>query len=530
MADGFDLVFRNGTIIDGTGGAARSGDVAIEGGTIAAVGEFETPEGVETVDVSGLIVAPGFIDIHAHSELLCLAAPGAESKVSAGVTSEFSGNCGGSPFPARDASAEDLAVRCESLDVTPDWNDAPSFFDTLGRAGSGVNRGFFVGHGAVRTTCMGRDSGRPPTADELFAMKSEVAEAMEAGCWGLSTGLIYPPGCFAETGEVIELARVAAGYGGIYTTHMRSEGAGVLDGIAEALRIGDEAGIGVQINHLKVTGTRNWPLFDEVKRRLFGAFAAGADMTADRYPYIAGHTWLASVLPSWSYEGGREKLVERLASKSMRKKMTGGEFAEKEPDFWSRVRISFVHADGLKDCEGKSIDEIASERGADPLETVFEVLIADEARTSAIFFSMDESQLEETYAWPFVMVASDAGALGLAGPSLNGSPHPRATGTSTRFLGHYVRDRAVVDLVEGVHMLTGMPAGRLGLTGRGVIETGNAADITVFDPDSVAGEADYDDPRKLSTGIAHVLVNGQFAVKDGALTGSRSGVVLLRGE
>jgi len=529
MPKPFDLVLTGGLIVDGTGTEPARGDVAIREGLIAEVGSFEKPDGSKELDVSGQVVCPGFIDIHSHSELLCLAAPGAESKVASGVTSEFSGNCGGSPFPVTGPFKDDLDRTASALDLKVTWSDAPGFFEELTSVGSAINRGFFVGHGTLRAGAMGHER-RKPKRKELTAMKRSAAAAMEAGCWGLSTGLIYPPGCFAETDEIIALAKSMKKYGGIYTSHIRGESGGVLAAVEEALEIGRSAKIGVQIAHLKVSGVRHWPLFKDLREMLMEAYESGADFAADRYPYVASSTWLGSVLPSWTYEGGRERLLERLGSKAMRSRIAEEVAEDAEPDFWQRVRIAWVQNPELKQLEGMSVQEAAESRGQEPVDAVFEIILADGAQTSAIYFVMNEEHLVEIMQWPFVMVASDSGARGLSGPSAEGKPHPRGYGTPTRVLRRYVREKPVLRLAEAIRKMTSMPAERLGMSDRGTLEAGKAADVTVFDPEEITDHATFEEPKQLSGGVSHVLVGGTFVQRDGKLTGERPGKVLLKGE
>ena len=521
-------VIRNGDVADVASGVLVKRDVGIAGDRIVALAEPGRLAGERVVDASGCVVSPGFVDIHSHSDTFPLIDPSARSKLCDGVTTEIAGNCGFSPFPARGPERKQEQREADRHGLVVDWANAQEFFERAERAGSAINRGYLVGHGRVRAVVMGYEN-RPPTAQELAAMRAEVASALEAGALGLSSGLAYAPGCFCGADELTALCRVVAEHGGLYSTHMRSEGDGLEKAVEEALTVGKTSGARLQISHVKTTGQRNWGKISWLKDRLFRAREEGVDVTCDRYPYIAGSTGLHFVLPDWAKEGGPEAELKRLTDPSMRKKVAEAVAANyPDPASWQRIVVSCVPGAANKRYEGKCVAEIARLSGSDPISAVFDLLTAEKLDVDAIIFSMCEENLREILTWPFVAIGSDASFRCPEGPLSEGKPHPRAYGTFSRVLRRYVREQGVLGLVEALRKMTLLPAQRAGLARRGAIEKGWFADIVVFDPAAVEDRATFEDPHQCSKGIEYVFVNGKMAVNQGVPLGGLHGAILRR--
>lgn len=526
----WSYVLRNGRLADGAGGEPRAGDLAVAGDRIAALGRLphEPPERAIVLDCRGLVVAPGFIDVHTHSDLTLLAAPAATTHLRQGVTTDIVGNCGWSAFPARGERAARLAEEAAGLALSADWSDLPGFLKRVDERPAAVNRGLLVGHGMVRGSVLGCEN-RAPAAAELVVMAADVGRAMDLGCLGLSSGLIYPPGIFAGAGELVSLAAVVARSGGVYASHIRSEGRELEAAVEEFIRVGRESGARVQLSHLKVSGQEHWAKIDWLLERLGAERDAGLRLTADRYPYTASETGLDALLPAWAFEGGRAREIERLKDSAERARLALEVAARmREPEAWDRVVIGTVEEPALAALQGRSLAEIAAERGRPPLETFFEILIEDRARTGAMYHRMSEEHFERILRLPWVMIGSDSSSRGAAGPTAGGFPHPRGCGTFPRIIARYVREKRVLSLGEAVRRMTGLPAETFGLKDRGVLRAGAFADLAVFDPERFADRAGYRDPRALPEGLAHVFVNGRLAVLDGAETGERPGRVLRR--
>jgi N-acyl-D-amino-acid deacylase len=530
-AETYDLLIRNGRIIDGTGSPWFLGDVAVRGDRIAAVGRLTGARARDTVDASGLTVAPGFIDMLGHSEYRLLLHPGADSKITQGITTEITGEVT-SVVPVNENTLRELPSDHRGV---VDWTDLDGYFRTLERTGVAINLATFVTMGSVRRYVMG-DERRAPAAAEMERMRSLVAEAMEQGAMGLSTGLIYAPASYASTDEIVELARVAARFGGGYTSHIRSEGDRLVEAVREAIEIGERAGSWVQIHHLKASGQLNWGKVDDAIREIEAARARGLDVTANMYPYRASGTGLSAIIPGWAHEGGREALVARLRDPAARQRIRQ-ELANGATGDWrigasaggpEGVMIASVAADSLRRYQGMRLSEVAAARGQQVPDALFDLLVADEARTSAVYFSMSEADVETVLRQPWVSIGGDAGVRP-ADPALADRPHPRAFGTFPRILGHYVRERGVLTLEEAIRKSTSLAAARVGLADRGVLKAGLFADIVLFDPAVVADRATFEEPVQTSVGIRHVIVNGVPVLRDGAPTGARPGRGLRRG-
>jgi dihydroorotase/N-acyl-D-amino-acid deacylase len=529
-ADGeYDVLIKNGHIIDGSGNPWVSGDLAIRGDRIVSIGNLENARAKRVIDAKGLVVSPGFIDMLGQSEISLLIDNRSLSKLSQGITTEITGE-GGSIAPQTALTLASLQPALDHYKLKVDWTTLDGYFQRLEKSGTPLNIGTYIGLGQVREAVLG-DVDRAPTAAELEKMKALVAEGMQDGALGVSTALIYPPGHYAKTDELIELSKVASQYGGIYGTHMRSEGQTEPQAIAEALRIGREAHLPVEIFHLKVSGKTRWGNMTKVVAQIQAARDAGQDVTADMYPYVAGGTALASSLPPWVADGGMEKLLERLHDPAARAKIKA-EMAADHPT-WENlffdsgngagVMVSGVENPDLKKFDGKTIAQIAAIQKKSQLDTLFDFIIADKGQTGALYFMASEKDLTYGLKQPWTSLCLDAGELSLDGPLYEPHTHPRAFGAMPRFLGHYVRDEHLLPLEQGIRKMTSLAAQRERLVGRGLLKVGFFADITVFDPATIKDEATYTHPDLLSQGVKYVFVNGQLEFEDGKLTGVTAG-------
>lgn len=531
----WDVVLENATLIDGTGSPRREADVAVAGDRVATVAErlpgAAKARARQRYDLKGRVLSPGFIDVHAHGELEPLVDTRAAGKVLSGVTTEVSGNCGASPFPLDGALRETylrLAEACGWDAARLNWRGADQYFAALETAGSTINRAFLVGHGSARLAVNGY--GKRLDESAWRRLQEEIEVALSAGCVGMSSGLIYPPGCFADTEELTALARTCARHGALYTTHMRSEGNEIEASIQEALRIGRESGARTQISHLKITYPQNWTKIEWVDRTLHAAEREGVDFAADRYPYTASSTHLGAILPEWTYEGGEEAALRRLADEATAGRIEG-EIArgQPHPSYWSRLVVSGTKDQTLHaEVAGRDLQAIADGWHVRPFEALRRILIRDRGRSTGIFHSMSEENLERILGWAFVMIASDAVARDVTGPTCEDHPHPRTFGTFPRVLGHYVRERKLMQLEEAIRRMTSLPADTFRLKGRGRIEPGAWADLVVFDPGTVRDRATFENPNRFPEGIAMVIVNGRLVAADGRVTDERPGRVLRR--
>ncbi len=501
-SESFDIVLAGGDVYDGGGGEAQTADVGIRGDRIAAVGDLSGADAAVRVDVGGLAVAPGFVDVHSHAVRGAFRHPLAENYIFQGVTTALGGPDGSSPLP--------IGAWLEEFET----------------AGSAINMGLTVGHGTVRREVLGLED-RAPTEDELDRMREIVDQAMRDGAYGLSTGLKYVPGAFAETEEVIELAKVAAGYGGVHISHMREEGLELLDSVRETIRIGEEGGLPTQITHHKVVGAPMWGQSAESLRLVDEAVARGVDVTIDQYPYTASSTGLTILFPAWSLEGGQEALAERMADPEQRARIRDAIERNLEVDRGGGSPDNVVIASCAWDrsLEGRSLGDILRERGleatnANGAELALE--LQANGGFGGVFHAMHEDDVRRIMAHPRTMIASDGG---ITGPG-EGVPHPRNYGTFARVLSLYVREAGLFSVGEAVRKMSAFPAERIGLSDRGRLEAGRIADITVFDPDAVEEHAEFGDPHHYASGTRHVLVSGEFALRDGVVTGARPGRAL----
>ena len=528
----FDVLIRNGRIIDGAGGPWYSADIGIRGDRIAAIGKLGEAQAAKAIDASGRVVSPGFIDMLGQSEFSLLVDNRGLSKLAQGITSEITGE-GGSIAPQNEKTLAPMKPMLEQFKFTVDWTTLDGFFRRLQRQSTPINLGTYVGAAQVREAVIG-DDDRAPTAAELEQMKSLVAQAMKDGAMGISTALIYPPGHYAKTEELVELAKVAGQYGGIYASHMRSEGTSEMAAVDEAIRIGREAGLPVEIFHLKVSGKPRWGSMVKVVEKIQAARDSGLDIRADQYPYLAGGTALASALPPWAADGGVAKLLERLKDPKIRERIKG-EMASDHKE-WENlyydcgggtgVMLAGVQNPGLRKYNGMTVTEMAKAEKKPELDALFDFILADKAQTGALYFMASEEDLITGLKQRWTSIGLDAGSTGLDGPLYEPFTHPRAWGAMARFLGHYVRDQKLMPLEEGIRKITSMPAQREHLTGRGLIKPGFFADITIFDPATIIDEATYKEPNKPAKGVDYVFVNGQLEYERGNLTGVKAGRAL----
>jgi N-acyl-D-amino-acid deacylase len=525
----FDILIKGGTVVDGTGAPATVTDVAIIGDRIQAVGALGHAEAARVIDVAGAVVAPGFIDMHSHGDFVLPGLPTADSKVHQGFTLEVVGNCGASPAPLTPARRQDV-IDTAALTVPAlewEWTTFRSYLERLTGEGVSVNVAPLVGHGTIRILGMGTGDARA-TAGQLEAMQAEVRKAMDEGAVGLSTGLIYAPGMFADTDEVVRLARVAGEAGGFYASHIRGEGDTLLEAIAEAIEIGRRAQVAVQISHLKAAGRANWPKMARAIDLIETARAEGLDVTADMYPYPAGSTSLATLLPAWARVGSRDALLARLADPTERARIREaleGRGLARDAE-WDGIVISGCPA--TPEHEGRTVAAIAADRGVTPSQAVVEILREAQGEADMILFMMSEENVALGLRCPWVMIGSDGEGRAATGPYATGKPHPRNYGTCPRFLGRYVREERIVSLEEAIRRMTSLPARKLGLRDRGLLQPGHLADVVVFDPATIADTATFADPHRYPDGIRWVLVNGQPVIAAGQHTGARPGRVVGR--
>jgi N-acyl-D-amino-acid deacylase len=524
--DVFDLVIKNGTVIDGIADSSFRADIGISGEKIMAVGDLHSARARVMVDASGRVVSPGFIDIHTHTGIELLVNPKGESKIRQGVTTELTGNCGGSDFPRENEPGSEERDSLKKLGLKLDWVDLEGYRARLSRDGIGLNHATLVGHGTVRAFVMGEEK-RPPTPGELERMKKLIAEAMKQGAFGLSSGLEYTPGGFADIKEMIALCRVVSEYGGFYATHIRSEDSRAVEAVAEAVSIAETAGLPLQISHFKVCGTSNWwkmPMMIDLIER---AKERGLEVTADAYPYLAYNTGLSVFFPQWALDGGAEAFVTRLQAPETRRLMKPEAMEKLEGTPWENILLVEVETEANKRLVGRTLGQAAAAKNEDPYEFACDLLVQEGGDVSIIGFGMSEENTVRVLRHPLVMVASDGSALAPYGPLSSGIPHPRNYGTYPRFLGYYVREKKILTLPEAIKKVSSMPATKMGLKDRGTVREGAFADLVVFDPDRILDRATYTEPEQYSTGIDYVLVNGRVVIDHDRHTGALPGKFLM---
>lgn len=527
-----DLLFSGGRVVDGTGSPWFRADVCIAGDRISRIGDLGGLEAKRRIDARGLVIAPGFIDMLGQSEYNVLVDNRAASKITQGITTEITGE-GTSIAPTNARMIAEQKEVWARYGVTPDWTTLEGYFRAFERAKPAINLGTFVGAGGVRNLIVGEED-RSATPEELKAMEAAVAQAMEEGAFGLSTSLQYVPDRFASTEEIIALAKVAARYGGTYITHQRSETYKIDESLDEVFRIAGEARIPAQIYHLKTACRKNWGRMPQVLERLEWARAAGLDVSADVYPYTAAENGLDANLPLWVREGGRDRMIARLADPAVRARVKADVIRD-DPSWENQYRccggaggilVASVVNPALKKYEGKTLEQIGKEEGKDPIDGLMDIVAADRGNSQGIDFMMSEEDVRAALRHRLISLGTDAGAEAEDGIFSQEKSHPRAWGSAARILGKYVREEKLLTLEEAVRKITSLPASRMGLSDRGLVRPGMAADLVAFDPMTVADRSTYADPLHYSDGIPYVAVNGELVVDGGKITQARPGRVL----
>ncbi|HXI62721.1 MAG TPA: D-aminoacylase [Pyrinomonadaceae bacterium] len=527
----FDVIIKGGTVYDGTGHPPVRADVGLKGDRIAAIGNLSRATATTIVDAKGLAVAPGFINMLSHSETSLIRDPRSLSEIKQGVTTQIFGEL--SMGPLNDQMKQRLREQQGDVKYDIEWTTLAEYLNYLEKRGVSQNFASFIGAATIRENVIGLED-KPPTPAQLDQMRELVRREMEAGALGITTALIYPPAFFAKTDELIELCKVAAKYKGKYTVHMRSEGNQLIEGIEETMRIGREAGLPVEIYHLKALGKDNWPKMDQAIKLIEDARRQGVKITANMYTYTAGGTGLDASMPPWVFDGGREAAYQRLQDPATRKKIADAVrtptndwenlyLAAGSPD---RILLASFRTEKLKPYTGKTLAEVARLRGKDPVETIMDLVLEDRSRIGTIYFLMSEDNIKKQIRQPWVSFGSDAASIAPEGVFLKSSAHPRAYGNFARLLGQYVREENVISLTEAIRRLSGLPATNLGLDHRGFLKSGMFADMVVFDPQTIADRATFDNPHQLAVGVKDVFVNGVQVLKDGEHTGAKPGRAL----
>jgi len=527
----FDVIIRNGAVYDGTGRPPVNADVGIRGDRIATVGNLARADAKTIIDAKGLAVAPGFINMLSHSETSWLVDDRSLSELREGVTTQIFGES--SMGPLSDEMKKRRASSQGDLKFEIEWTTLAEYLNYLQKKGISQNVASFIGAPTIREYVIGLEN-KPPTPAQLDQMRELVRREMEAGALGITTALIYPPAFFAKTDELIELCKVAAKYKGKYTAHIRSEGAQLIEAVQETIRISREAGLPAEIYHLKASGEANWPKMDQVIKIIEDARKQGVKITADMYTYTAGGTGLDASLPPWVFDGGRDAAYKRLQDSATRQKIA--EAVRTPTNEWEnlyllsgspdRILLASFRNDNLKPLTGKTLAEVAKMRGKDPIETIMDLLLEDRSRIGTIYFLMSEDNIRKQIRQPWVSFGSDAASIAAEGVFLKSSTHPRTYGNFARLLGKYVRDEKVISLTEAVRRLTSLPAANLGLNHRGLLQKGMFADVVIFDPQTIADRATFENPHQYSVGVRDVFVNGIQVLKDGEHTGAKPGRAL----
>ncbi len=527
----YDIIIRNGTVYDGTGGAPRRADVGIKGDQIAAIGDLSKAKAATEVDVKGLAVAPGFINMLSHSETSLIADYHSLSELRQGVTTQIFGES--SMGPLNDVMKRNRLTTQGDIKYEIPWTTLADYLKYLEQRGVSQNVASFIGAGTIREYVIGLED-KPPTTQQLEQMQELVRREMEAGALGITTALIYAPNYFAKTDELIAMCKVASKYRGKYIAHIRSEANQLLEAVEELIRISREANIPAEIYHLKASGEQNWPKMDAVIKRINDARRQGLKITADMYTYTAGATGLTSTMPPWVLDGGYEALYRRLQDAETRKKIAAAMRTPTNdwenmfllPGSLDRILLTGFRSEKLKPLTGKTLAEVAKMRGTDPTDTVMDLILEDQSRIGTTYFMMSEENIKKQIAQPWVSFGSDAASMAAEGAFLKSSTHPRAYGCFARLLGKYVREEKVISLAEAIRRLTSVPATTLELARRGLLKKGYFADVVVFDPETIADKATFENPHQYAVGVKHVFVNGVQTLKDGEHTNAKPGRAL----
>jgi N-acyl-D-amino-acid deacylase len=530
MNKDFDILILGGTVYDGSGNPGVRADVAVLGDKIALVGNsLEGRSAEKVIDAEGLAVAPGFIDPHSHTDVELLVNPRAESKVRQGVTTEIAGNCGFTTFPLNALNFEKTSDYLkEKYNLDLNWSDVETFFLRLRERGMAVNYATLVGHGNIRGVVLGMED-RLATEDEIGKMRAIIREHMEAGVFGLSSGLIYTPGCYADREEIIALCREVAQFNGIYATHMRNESDSLIEAVEESIHVAEESKVSLQISHIKLAYPRNWPKVHQVLSRVSQVAQGGLKIMADRYPYIATSTFLSVLMPPWLRKGSTEEYLCRLKDPQYDALIQEHvKDQELRIGSWETIRISSVVTEENRRFIGKTIEEAAKAQGKPPYEFIRDLLVSEKDQVEMINFSLNEDSFRQIIVHPLVVIGSDGWALAPYGPLGRSKPHPRSYGTFPRILGRYVREENILTLGEAIRKMTSQTASKFGIPLRGWLREGFFADLVVFDPRTVSDRATWDDPHQYPQGILHVIVNGKAVIEDGSHTGRLPGRILRK--
>ncbi len=528
----YDVILRGGRIYDGSGEKSYIGDVAFDGDRIAAVGDLGESTAPIEIDVKGRAVAPGFVNMMSWANQSLIEDGRSQSDIRQGVTLEIMGE-GSSMGPLNDAMKAEMISLQSDIRFEIEWTTLAEYLEFLERRGISPNVASFIGAATPRAYVIGHED-REPTSEELDQMRSLVREAMEDGALGVASSLMYPPGLFAKTDELISLSEIAAEYDGMYISHMRDEGANMIEAIEELLTIAREASIRAEIYHLKSSGQSNWPLFDKAVAMVEEARAEGLHITADVYTYPAGSTGLNASVPPWVQEGGFEASLERMKDPALRERIAREMLVES--DEWENLYLGAgspdnillvgFKSDKLKPLTGRTVADVAEMRGTTPEETIMDLIVEDGSRIGSIYFTQSEDIVRKAVSLPWVSFNSDAASLAPEGVFLKSNPHPRAYGSFARLLGKYVRDEKLITLEEAIRKLAALPAHNMGIDGRGELKEGFYADVVVFDPETIQDHATFIDPHQYATGMLHVFVNGEQVLKNGEHTGATPGRVV----
>jgi N-acyl-D-amino-acid deacylase len=516
----FSIIIRNGRVIDGSGNPWYKADIGIEDEKIRKIGNLSKESANIEIDASEYVVCPGFIDVHSHSDTSFFSNPKADSKITQGITTEIVGNCGNSAAPITDLGKEFIIEKYADKNVECTWNSVSEYLDQLDKIGMPLNVGTLIGHGTIRSSIMGFEA-RDPSLQELEAMKAMVEEGMKEGAFGLSTGLKYAPGCYANTNEVVELCKVVNKYDGLYATHIRNQGDYLIDSIDETIEIGKKAKVPIIISHLKAKTRKNWGKSSNVLRIIDESRDSGIDITFDQYPYIAGSSNLFARLPAWSREGGPSNALERLKDPEQRKKIE--EDIPKGEDWYGPNTSIIAGFSPNPEYEGKSLEEIGEIRNKTPESIVCDLLLEANGIVPIVGFYGWEEDVLKIMKHHTMMVGSDGSSLAAYGVLGRGKPHPRSYGAFTRYLGQYVLRDKVTSIQDGIRRMTSLPAIRYNLFNRSILQPHNYADIVIFDQKKLIDKATFNNPHQYSQGIQYVIVNGKISVENEKYTGELSG-------